>query len=163
LPLRPLPAARRLGQVFVATLLLYGIELLARGHWLVAAATVLLAAGTHLNWSRLTPQDAGAARRLLLAADGRLHVHCIGGATEAVALAGESLWLGSTVLLVLQGPRRTHRLLLGPGNLDEFTLATLRRRLRGAAVSPAEPAVDSRSGYRTHPGAIEQITRGIPV
>jgi hypothetical protein len=109
------------------------------------------------------PQDADAARRLLLAADGSLHVHCIGGATLAVTLAGESLWLGRTVLLVLRAPGRTHRLLLGPGNLDAFTLATLRRRLRGAAVRQPEPAVDSGSGYRNRTGTIEQFTRGFPV
>lgn len=158
-----MPAARRLGQAFVAALLLHAAELLLRGHWVVAAGMFLIAAGTHITRRGWARQDAGAARRLLVAADGRLHVHCIGGTTEAVTLVADSLWLGSTVLLVLQAPGRTHRLLLGPGNLDPLTTATLRRRLRGAAAAGGEPAVDSRSGYRTHPGAIEQITRGFPV
>ena len=158
-----MPAARRLAQAFFAALLLYAAELLLRGHWMVAAGMVLIAAGTHMTRRRWAPQDSGAARRLLVAADGRLHVHCIGGTTQTVTLVAESLWLGSTVLLVLQAPGRMHRLLLGPGNLDPRTLATLRRRLRGAAAADGDPAVDSRSGYRTRTGAIEQITRGFPV
>ncbi len=152
-----------MGRCFAIALLLYAIELLARGHWLVATVATLLAAGTHLGRGKLAAQDSRAPRRLLLAADGSIHVHCIGGATVAVTLAGESLWLGNSLLLVLREPGRTHRLLLGPGNLDPFTLATLRRRLRGAAVAPVDPAVDSRSAYRTPPGTIEQITRGFPV
>ena len=144
-------------------MLLHAAELLLRGHWVVAAGMGLIAAGTHLGWRSWLPQDADAARRLLLTADGSLYVHCIGGATRAVTLAGESLWLGSTVLLVLRSPGRTYRLLLGTGNLEAFALATLRRRLRGAAVAAPEPAVDSASGYRTRTGAIEQITRGFPV
>ncbi|MEO6185393.1 MAG: hypothetical protein ABIP38_05915 [Steroidobacteraceae bacterium] len=149
--------------MFELALLLHASELLVRGHWLVAAVSAVLAGGTHLGLGRLAPGDPRAPRRLLLAADGSVHVHCVGGATVPATVAGESLWLGNSVLLVVRDPARTHRLLLGPGNLDAFTLATLRRRLRGAAAAAVNPAVDSRSAYRTRPGAIEQITRGFPV
>jgi hypothetical protein len=65
-------------------------------------------------------------------ADGGLHVATVGGQIERVELAGESLWLGSAVLLKLRAPGVTYRLLLGSGNVEPVVLATLRRRLRGA-------------------------------
>jgi hypothetical protein len=66
------------------------------------------------------------------------------------------------VLLVLRTPARRYRLLLGCGNLDPGTLATLRRRLRGAATAPGDPAVDSRASHRHGVSTVEQFTRGNP-
>ena len=123
---------------------------------------LLLAAVTRFALRQMAPRGPGAPRRLLLAADGRLFVACVGGAMEPVELAGESLWLGSAVLLVLRGPLCRHRVLLGRGNLDPEAHATLRRRLRGAATSPHDPAVDSRAIHRHGPSTIEQFTQGIP-
>ncbi len=138
----------------------YVAQLLVLGHWVMVATMLLLAAITQLTLRPMAPQDAGAPRRLLLAADGRLYVACVGGAVEPVELAGESLWLGSAMLLVLRTPGRRHRVLLGRGNLDPGRLATLRRRLRGAATVSDDPAVDSRATHRHGAGAIEQFTHG---
>jgi hypothetical protein len=163
LPLTPLPAARRLARFYLLALGLYGGQLLLQGHWVMAAVMLLLAAVTRLAQGRMSPRGPGAARRLLLAGDGRLYVASVGGAVEPVELAGESLWLGSAVLLVLQAPGRRHRLLLGRGNLDPGQLAALRRRLRGAAKVAGDPAVDSEVNHLHRVSAIEQFTRGNPV
>jgi hypothetical protein len=119
-----------------------------------------LAVGTKFALRQMSPQGPGAPRRLLLAADGRLHVACVGGVVEQVDLAGESLWLGSAVLLVLRAPGRCHRVLLGRGNLDPVALATLRRRLRGAAPMLPATAVDSEDTHPHRTSPIEQFTRG---
>jgi hypothetical protein len=121
----------------------YAGQLALSGHWVMAPGMVILAVATSFAMRRMEPRDAGAARRLLLAGDGRMHAATVGGAVEQLALGGESLWLGATVLLVLRTEGRTHRLLLGPGNLEPARLATLRRRLRGAGTAPGDPAVDS--------------------
>jgi hypothetical protein len=123
----------------------YAGQLLLSGHWVMAPGMLILAVATSFAMRRMQPRDAGAARRLLLAGDGRMHVATVGGAVRPLALGGESLWLGSSVLLVLRAAGRTHRLLLGPGNLDPARLATLRRRLRGAGTAAGDPAVDSRT------------------
>jgi hypothetical protein len=163
LPLAPLPAARRLVRFYLLSLSLYAGQLLLQGHWAMAAAMFVLAAATAFARRQMTPRGPGAPRRLLLAADGRLYVACVGGSMEPVELAGESLWLGSAVLLVLCAPGRRHRVLLGRGNLDPGSLATLRRRLRGAARVSSDPAVDSGATHRHGASAIEQFTRGNPI
>ncbi len=139
---------------------LYATQLLLLGHWVVAAGLGVLALATKFALRRLAPQGSSAPRRLLLAADGRLHVTCMGGALEQVELGGESLWLGSAVLLVLRAPGRCHRVLLGRGNVDPAALAALRRRLRGAATMRPATAVDSGATHRHCASAIEQFTRG---
>lgn len=141
-------------------MILYAGQLVLTGHWVMAMATLVLTGWMAFAMRRMLPGDSGAPRRLLLAAVGRLHVATIGGQVEAVVLAPESLWLGSTILLVLRAEGRKHRLLLGPGNLDAPGLATLRRRLRGAAV-PADPAVDSPAVSGKGVSVIEHIIRGV--
>lgn len=127
----------------------------------MAPAMLVLTAMTVFAMRRLSPQDAGAPRRLLLAADGRLHVATVGGAVEVVDSGGESLWLGSALLLVLHASGRKHRLLLGRGNLSPADLACLRRRLRGAGIAPGDPAVDSRSVSGHGINLVQQLIRGI--
>jgi hypothetical protein len=161
-PLAPLPAARRLARFYLVSLCLYAGQLLLLGHWVMAAVMLLLAAATKIAQRQMAPRGPRAPRRLLLAADGRLYVACVGGVVEPVELAGESLWLGSAVLLVLRTPGHRHRVLLGRGNLDPGSLATLRRRLRGAARVSGDPAVDSGATHRHGASAIEQFTRGKP-
>jgi FAD/FMN-containing dehydrogenase len=128
--------------VFLLALLLHAAELMLTGHAWVAAGTTVLALGAWAAGRQLTPHRPGSPRRLLLAADGRLHVLGIGGNVQQLALGAASLWLGSAVLLELRAPRQTFRVLVGRGNLDPATLAALRRRLRGAAAAARHPAVD---------------------
>jgi hypothetical protein len=142
---------------------LYGGQLFWLGHWVMTPVLLALGVATFFAMRRMSPQDGGAPRRLLVAADGRLHVATFGGSIEPVELGGESIWLGSAVLLVLHASGRTYRLLLGSGNLEPAALATLRRRLRGAATASMDPAVDSRTLSGHGRSFVEQLTSGIPV
>jgi hypothetical protein len=160
LPLRPLPAARILTRYYLLASTAYAVQLLFTGHWVMATGMGLLTTASLFALRRMAPRGPVAPRRLLLAADGRMHVACVGGAVEPVELAGESLWLGSAVLLVLQAPERCFRVLLGRGNLDPASLAALRRRLRGATTARPDPAVDSRASHRHSASPVEQFTRG---
>jgi hypothetical protein len=155
-----LPAARAVALLYLLAIGLYAAQLLLLGHWVMAAGLGLLALATKFALRQMTPRGSGAPRRLLLSADGRLHVACSGGALEQVELGGESLWLGSAVLLVLRAPGRCHRVLLGRGNVDPAALAALRRRLRGAATMRPATAVESKATHCQRTSAIEQFTRG---
>jgi hypothetical protein len=139
---------------------LYAAELAWSGHWLMAPAMLALAALMLFAMRQLSARDSGAPRRLLIAADGRLHVSSIGGSTQQVELAGASLWIGAAVLLVLEAADRKHCVLLGRGNLDPAALATLRRRLRGAATASVDPAVDSPAISGQGVSIVEQFIRG---
>jgi len=139
---------------------LHAGHLLLAAHWVMAPAMLAMTLATWFALRHIHLQDPGAPRRLLLAADGRVHVATIGGAVLQVDPGGESLWLGSAVLLVLRGPGRVHRVLLGRGNLGPAELAALRRRLRGAGTASAAPAVDS-APVSGHGGIlVEQCIRG---
>jgi hypothetical protein len=162
LPLTPLPAACLLARIYLLSMGAYAVQLGVAGHWLMAPAILLLTVSTRFAMRRMWPQDAGAPRRLLLAADGRAHVATVGGSIEQVELGGESLWLGSALLLVVRSPGRTHRLLLGRGNLDPCALATLRRRLRGAATATLDPAVDSPPLSGQGGSVVEQFMCAVP-
>lgn len=163
LPLTPLPLGRRLALSYLLAMGFFAVQLLWSGHWVMAAVVPALTVITLLAMRHFLPQDGGAPRRLLVAADGRLHVATFAGSIEPVDLGGESIWLGSAVLLVLHAAGRTHRLLLGSGNLDPGALATLRRRLRGAATASLDPAVDSRTLSGHGRGIVEQFTCAVPV
>jgi hypothetical protein len=127
-----LPRVRQLAVAYLIALGLYGAELLATGHPVMAVFVLLLVLATRMAFRHLVPSGPAAARRLLVTADGALHVATVGGQIQRVELAGESLWLGSTVLLKLRARWVTYRVLLGAGNVEPAVLATLRRRLRGA-------------------------------
>jgi hypothetical protein len=141
IPLRPSPLARRAAGLFVLAQVLYLLELVLLGRLLPALLAVGLAAGS--AWLCLRPPRGAACtpRRLLLAADGRWHLLTVSGTLEQLALQPASLRLGRWLLLMFQtGDRRTHRLLLGPDNLDPAQLAALQRRL-GAPESRSEGAL----------------------
>lgn len=142
LPLIPLPAARAFSRCYLAAIGIHIAQLLLSSHWFMATAMTGLAVITFFAMRQMLPQGSDAPRRLLLAADGRLHVARVDGTLEQVEICEESVWLGSAVLLILQAPGRRHRVLLGHGNLDPVALAALRRRLRGGTMRPAT-AVDS--------------------
>jgi hypothetical protein len=160
LPLTPLPQAHRFAQCHLLCMVLYAGQLAWSAHWVAAPAMLMLAALQLFALRHMWPQDAGAPRRLLVAADGRVHVATVGGSVEPVEVGGESLWLGSVVLLVLHAASRKHRVLLGSGNLDAAGLATLRRRLRGAATACVDPAVDSCAVSGQGASVVEQFIRG---
>jgi hypothetical protein len=160
LPLTPLPLAHRFAQCHLLGMLLYAGQLALSGYWVMAPAMLVLTALQLFALRPMWPQDAGAPRRLLVAADGRLHIATVGGSVEPVELGGESLWLGSVLLLVLHGAHRKYRVLLGPGNLDAAGLASLRRRLRGAATACVDPAVDSCAVSGQGASVVEQFIRG---
>lgn len=129
IPLVPSPLARRVRRIFLVLQGLYGFELLWRGHWVAAAAIAAIAL---LPWlcGRGGAQPRQMPRRLLLAADGRLHILTAAGELEAVRLHPSSLRLGPWLILLLSRTGdKPHRLLLGPDNMDAATLAALRRRM----------------------------------
>jgi hypothetical protein len=129
IPLRPSPLARRAATLLLAAQSLYTLELALLGHWLVALMASGLAAGSAWQWLRPRQGTAATPRRLLLAADGRWHVLTVSGALEPLALQPASLRLGRWLLLLFRNGGRTHRLLLGPDNLEPSQLAALQRRL----------------------------------
>lgn len=151
-----------MARLYLALMGLYAGQLFLSRHWLMGLSTLTLWALTVLAMRRMTPRDPGAPRRLLVAADGRLHVATVGGEVEPVQLAGESLWLGTAVLLVLRASGRKYRLLLGRGNLEPSQLASLRRRLRGAAIAPGDPAVDS-PPVSGHGASVVELFTGITI
>lgn len=119
--------ARRVKWLFISLNLLYVIELALLGHWLMAAAAIVLAA-LH-GWVGRTGHAAASSRRLLIGSDGRLHLLRVSGELEPVSLHPSSLRLGPWLLLVLRERAGVHRLLLGPDNLEAGQLAALRRRV----------------------------------
>lgn len=120
------------GWVLLAVQGLYLAQLIYLGHLVVA--TLVAAVGVTFAWRlRAGGSAAQTARRLLLSADGRLHLLEVGGGLQSVALHPGSMRLGAWLLLVLRTGTGTHRLLLGPDNLEPEKLAALRRRVAGMA------------------------------
>jgi hypothetical protein len=161
--LTPLPQAHRLARCYLLSMVAYAGQLLLSGHWMMAPAMLMLVVATVFAMRQMSPRDAGAPRRLLVAADGRMHVATVGGTVEPVEPGGESLWLGSALLLVVHARGRTHRLLLGRGNLTSAELAALRRRLRGAGTASVDPAVDSSAVSGNGVSLVEQLIRGMAI
>ena len=116
---------------------LYATELLLLGHALAGSAVLAMVAGLWWLRQREARPHRCCPRRLLIAADGRLHILTVGGALAEVSLDPASLRLGPWLLLVLRGEGRVMRLLLGPDNLDPSQLAALRWRL-GALRQPEQ-------------------------
>lgn len=135
LPLLPSRLSRRARRCFIACQLAYVLELAWRGHWV--AAPVLLAAALACTWrfNRAGRQRGRQLRRLLVAADGRLHALTASGELLAFRLHPATVSLGNWLLLRLVGEGRTELLVLGPDNLAPESLAQLRRRLRYPAKS----------------------------
>jgi hypothetical protein len=139
LPVLASPAARWAAWLFVLGGVLYALELLLSAHWL--AATVVAALLMFLIWQlrRMNRVLAGNPRRLLLAADGRIHVLSVAGMVEQVHLHPASMRFGPWMLLLLVRDKRNFPLLVGPDNTQPQQLAALRRRLLQAATSPDMP------------------------
>lgn len=155
IPLLPSRLARSTRRLLLLLLPLYGLELLLLGHWLAATAIVALA--LLAGWQGRGPgAPFRQPRRLLLAADGRLHILTVAGELEAVQLHPSSLRLGPWLLLVLCRPGdRPHRLLLGPDNLDGASLAALRRRmvLVDQLAEAVMPGLQTAGWHGIHPGS----------
>lgn len=131
-PLHPSLLARRAGRLLFALQGLYVAQLIYLGHLFVAGLVAALGAG--LAWHvRRAIAARWTAQRLLLSADGKLHLLGPGGRLQVAMLHPASMRLGAWVLLVLRAGTGTHRLLLGPDNLDAARLSALRRRI--AAIS----------------------------
>lgn len=128
LPLLPSRMVRRGGWLLLAAQGVYLAQLIYLGHLLVA--TLVVALGAAFAWNlRRAAGTTRSARRLLLAADGRLHLLDPGGRLLPVRLHPASMRLGPWLLLVLVTGTGPQRLLLGPDNVDPGRLAALRRRV----------------------------------
>lgn len=118
---------------------LYLGQLLMLGH-LRVALPVALACGAFAWFSGAARSTPRPVRRLLLSADGRLHLLEAGGKVVLATLQPCSMRLGPWLLLVLRDDEGTRRLLLGPDNLDPDHLAALRRQV-AAIVQQRAPDV----------------------
>jgi hypothetical protein len=133
----PAPIARRALRLLLLAQGLYATELLLLGHPLAASAVLAIMVGLWWLRQRAVCPCRSRPRRLLIAADGRLHLLTVGGAVVEVSLDPASMRLGPWLLLVMRGEAGVMRLLLGPDNLDAPQLAALRRRL-GALRQPEQ-------------------------
>lgn len=107
---------------------LYCAQLVWLGHLVVAGLVAV--PGTVFAWHlRDGYATRQAAHRLLLSADGKLHLLGAGGRLLPATLLPDSMRLGPWLLLVLRAGTTTQRLLLGPDNLDAALLSALRRRV----------------------------------
>lgn len=135
IPLRPSRVTQRGYWLLHVLLGAYLVQLVLWGHLLVAGMVAVL--GGALAWQcRRHRSSARPARRLLMAADGRVHLLGADGTVAPATLQPCSMRLGPWLLLVLDGDTGTHRLLLGPDNVDPVQLAALRRRVAAVAHRP---------------------------
>jgi len=142
-----LPASSRLRiarAVLAGTILLYCVELLLCGHWLVASGVTLSAA------SGLWPRRAARPQRLRIDPAGRLWLQWAGACWEHWQLDPVSMRCGAHLLLVMRGGRGRQRLLLGPDNVPPAALAALHRRLL-AGPARATTALHSVAAPGSHP------------
>lgn len=149
IPLRPSPLLRHLARGFGVAQLLFAIELGVLRHEEAAVMVLGLVLLPRMAMRWRGDVSVATPRRLLLAADGRIHLLTARGQIQEVQLAGSSLRLGAWLLLGLRGSAGMHRLLLGPDNVAPADLAALRRRL--LRVDQAAQAVA--------PGLAEQLSR----
>lgn len=145
LALRPSPALKWIRRLLPAAVVVHAVHLVWAGSWAVALLVCALAAVG--IWKARAPGHRSAVpRRLLVSADGRMHLLDTAGGLEAVRLNPASMRIGTQLLLVLDGSVRRHRLLLGPGNIDPAALAGLRRRLATLSASAERDAPRSATG-----------------
>lgn len=129
-PLLPSKLALHARRWFIACQLAYALELAWLGQWLAAPGLLLVALACTWRFRRTARQCGRNLRRLLVAADGRLHGLTAGGELLAFRLHPATLSLGNWLLLRLVREGRSELLVLGPDNLAPASLAELRRRLR---------------------------------
>jgi hypothetical protein len=120
----------------LAAQLLHALELALASQWLAAPAVLGIAAACAWLWRRAGRDSTTTPRRLLLSADGRLHVLTVAGVVEEVTLHPASLRLGRWMLLLFAKRRGRIRVLLGPDNLEAAQLAGLQRRLGAMECRP---------------------------
>lgn len=136
IPLLPSPLARRAHRCLLIAQLLFAAELGWTGYWPEWAGVL----GLVLPWWWMSPDRHGRSgrplRRLILAADGRLHGLAANGDVVRLQLHPSSLSLGHWLLLRVVGEGRCHLLVLGPDNVEPSVLAELRRRV--AFPAPAD-------------------------
>lgn len=128
LPLRPSPRWRATLRLLRWLVAAHALELLLTRHWLAAMLVAMLAACC------LTGGRSPRGRYLRLES-GRMCLVHPGGVLEEVRLGSGSMRLGPHLLLVLQGGKGIHRVLLGPDNVAARELAALNRRLPGGTAS----------------------------
>jgi hypothetical protein len=133
IPLTPSPLARRAAWTFLGAHLGYTLELAWLGHLPTAAVVVLPGSCLAWLWWGRRRDSPGQPRRLLIAADGRLHLLTVAGTVQQVTLHPSSLRLGPWLLLVFTTAQGQCRQLLGPDNLPPHQLAALRRRVLALA------------------------------
>jgi hypothetical protein len=135
----PLRSSQRLRIAALATgagSLAYAMELVLKGHWFVAAGLLVSAGLTVWRVRATRARNSSLPVQLTCASDGQLSLVLASGDIESVTLQPRSVRLGSHLLLILRGPKRTHCLLLGPDNLAPSELAALKRRLPTATAVP---------------------------
>lgn len=128
IPLRPSVVARWSARSLLAAAIVFAVELVLLAQLLAAAGVAAILLALYLDSVRSRARCID--RRLLITADGRLHLLKTDGRLTTAALDAASLQLGQWTLLVLRenGSRRC-RFLLGPDNVDRALLAALKRRL----------------------------------
>lgn len=157
--LRPSPLARRLSLAFLILQLGYAIELALLGHLLAALLVAALPLACRAG-ARLGRGPQPAPQRLVLTAQGRVHLLAPDGVFEEVRVAPASLRLGPWLLLCLEGAAGRWRLLLGPDNVGSGPLAALRRRL--VLVDPGAEAVAPGGAGLLRPEQGGNARRGVP-
>lgn len=127
--LRPSPLERIAHRWLLIAQFLYAAELGWTGHWPEWVCVLVLA----VVWARVSCHRFGhsrrSLRRLILAADGRLHGLVANGDVVGLRLHPSSLSLGHWLLLRVVGAGHRHLLVLGPDNVEPSVLAELRRRV----------------------------------
>lgn len=145
IPLRRAPMLRHALSVLLAALLAHGGHLAWAEQWLAAFLLLLLSGVGIWRLRAMDPPARDAPVRLLMSADGRIHLLTAGASLQPAILDPSSMRLGPWLLLVLNGPAGTCRLVLGPGNVEAGALACLRRRLCALSDLAAAPGAH-RSG-----------------
>lgn len=129
LPLLPSPLVRRAGRFFLVAQLLFAIELAWSGHWVTAASVSVVMVGGWWISRGMGSRPGWQLRRLMLAADGRLHGLAANGEVISLNLHASSMSLGRWLLLRVTGKGHSQFLVLGPDNVELPALAELRRRM----------------------------------
>jgi len=87
-----------------------------------------------------------APRRLVFTAEAGFRLDLAGGVTETVVPGGRSLIAGPWWVLVLEGARRRHYVVIETARIDPARRAALGRSLRRVAAGPRTPRPALRSG-----------------
>lgn len=138
LPLHRLPGGSIGGAIYTLLALFYCAQLFAQRNWLCAmlvfVATAIIAAVLR-RW--LGRQGHAGLRRLRLCSDGTIQVFGEDGHVARARILAHSLRLGRHwLLVVVSEDGNSHRLLLGPGNLQPAQQAALGRWLRRPPADP---------------------------